>query len=243
MAAAIEECWPDGVIEEFDTDESYFHDIHARLERDLGKIPGASLRWQTEEKHESDTWRDDDDDEDDWPNVNEVPQWRSYHIFFLSPQGSEFEFETETESYEEIPEDEDEEDEIAPVTYPGTGWRGCSAIVSLASPFAAIRFVEYSEFKDGSKSAPDPYDVCYLDEETGESIILSDQYRKILSAEAYATLEKLRARIAAVLEKHRIRVLDDAVLDLPAPGLKGDKDIFPSGQPKVWDAFFFRGLE
>ncbi|HUD98217.1 MAG TPA: hypothetical protein VMR62_01490 [Bryobacteraceae bacterium] len=67
VAAAIQECWPDGVIEEFDTDESYFHDIRARLERDLGKIPGASLRWQTEEKHESDTWHDDDDD--DWSGL------------------------------------------------------------------------------------------------------------------------------------------------------------------------------
>src|ERR1022692_1130889 len=47
VAAAIEECWPDGVVEEFDTDESYFCDIHAKLERDLRKIPGASLLWQT----------------------------------------------------------------------------------------------------------------------------------------------------------------------------------------------------
>jgi hypothetical protein len=97
--------------------------------------------------------------------------------------------------------------------------------------------------KTAANRHPIRYDVSYLDEETGESIKLSDQYRKILSAEAYARLEKLRDRIATVLEKHRIRVLDDAVLDLPAPGLKGDEDIFPGGQPKVWDAFFFRGLE
>jgi hypothetical protein len=29
VAAAVEECWPDGVIEEFDRDESYFWGIHA----------------------------------------------------------------------------------------------------------------------------------------------------------------------------------------------------------------------
>jgi hypothetical protein len=40
---------PHGVIEEFAADESYFRGISARLERDLRKIPGALLLWQTEE--------------------------------------------------------------------------------------------------------------------------------------------------------------------------------------------------
>src|ERR1022692_2131618 len=69
VAAAIEECWPDGVIEEFDTDESYFHDIHAKLERDLRKIPGASLLWQTEAEDNSAHWDDDEDGEDDEPRT------------------------------------------------------------------------------------------------------------------------------------------------------------------------------
>ena len=55
VAAAIQDCW-DGVIEEFDTDESYFHDIHAKLERDLRKIPGASLLWQTEAEDDRAYW-------------------------------------------------------------------------------------------------------------------------------------------------------------------------------------------
>ncbi|MGC9949040.1 MAG: hypothetical protein ABSF64_21950 [Bryobacteraceae bacterium] len=38
VAAAIEDCWPDGAIEEFDTDESYFHDIHAALEDTLENL-------------------------------------------------------------------------------------------------------------------------------------------------------------------------------------------------------------
>jgi hypothetical protein len=61
VAAAIHECWPDGAIQEFDADESYFPDIHAKLERDLKKIPGAALLWQTEAEDDSIYWDDDDE--------------------------------------------------------------------------------------------------------------------------------------------------------------------------------------
>ena len=74
-------------IEEFDTDESYFHDIHAKLERDLGKIPGASLLWQTEAKDNSAHWDEDEDDEDDEPPPFR-PDFQSYHVFFLADRKS-----------------------------------------------------------------------------------------------------------------------------------------------------------
>jgi hypothetical protein len=35
VATAIKKCWPDGIVAEFETDESYFVEIHPRLERDL----------------------------------------------------------------------------------------------------------------------------------------------------------------------------------------------------------------
>ena len=41
VAAAIKKCWPDGVVAEFETDESYFLEIHPRLERDLRNIRGS----------------------------------------------------------------------------------------------------------------------------------------------------------------------------------------------------------
>ena len=46
LAAKISKCWPDGVIGEFDTDESYFHETRWPLEHDLRKIQGASLLCQ-----------------------------------------------------------------------------------------------------------------------------------------------------------------------------------------------------
>ena len=239
VAAAIDECWPDGVIEEFDTDESYFYDIHAELERDLRKIPGASLLWQTEAKDESTYWNDDDDADEPPPFS---PDFQSYHVFFLSPQGSEFEFKTETEDLEEPDDFEDPDAELATVTYPGTGWYGCSIVVSLATPFAAVDFGEYAQFENGSTSTPDPGDFAYCGE-TGEPVDRAASLREAVGESALATLEKLRARIVKVLAKHGVVVLDQTILDLPAPDLKSDTDVFLEGKKlTVGDAFFFRGV-
>ena len=239
VAAAIEECWPDGVIEEFDTDESYFHDIHAKLERDLRKIPGASLLWQTEAEDNSAHWDDDEDGEDDEPPPFR-PDFQSYHVFFLAPQGSEFEFETETENLEE-PDPEDPDGELATVTCPGRGRYGCGVAVCLATPFAAIRSSEYAHFEDGSTWTPDPGEGAYSDEK-GEPVDLAASYREAVGENAFAKLENLRARIAKVLAKHGVVVLDQAILDLPAPELKADSEVFMNETLSVRDAFFLRGV-
>jgi hypothetical protein len=72
VAASIQECWPDGVVAEFE--ESYFTDLHDALELDLRRIPGATVMWQTQ------------------PGGDE---WQSYHVFFLAPADTEFQAETE----------------------------------------------------------------------------------------------------------------------------------------------------
>jgi len=225
-------CWPDGVIEEFDTDESYFHDIRDGLERDLRKISGASLRWQTEE--ESDTrW---DEDEEDEPPLDR--DFQSYHVFFVSPHGNEFEFETEIENWEES-EDPDV-DELITTRVRGKGWRGCTVAISLAAPIAAVCIGDYAEFEDGSTSAPDPPSVP-IDVETDEPVDIGEQCRRALGEEVFAKLENLKQKIAAVLAKHKVQLLDDSVLDLPS-GLRAEEEIFVEGPPTVRDAFFFRGV-
>jgi len=235
VAAAIHECWPDGAIQEFDADESYFPDIHAKLERDLKKIPGAALLWQTEAEDDSIHW----DDDDEPPLFS--PDFQSYRVFFLAPQGREFEFETETESMEETDDFEDPDSEMHFVTYPGKGWCGCSAAVSLATPFAIVSLADYSQFEDGSDSGPDPGNVAYSDK-TGERVDLAASYRKSLGEAAFAKLENLRERIARVLAKHGVAVLDQAALDLPVPDLKPASEVFLDGALSVRDAFFFRGV-
>ena len=233
VAAAIEECWPDGVIEEVDTDESYFHGIHARLERDLRKIPGASLLWQTEPEDHRAYWNDDDEPPP-FP-----PDFQSYRVFFLAPPGTEF--ETETESLEE-PDPLDPGGELETVTYPGRGRYGCSVAISLAAPFAAVSFDDYAQFEDGSNFAPDRCNVAYSDE-TGQPVDTDAATREALGESAFAKLENLRARIVKVLAKYGVTVLEKAILNLPAPHLKSDREVFLEGKKlTVGDAFFFRGV-
>ena len=104
VAAAIKERWPDGVVEQFATDESPFHENRPRLERDLRNVRGGSLLWQTEEETAA-----------GWDNENDEPPpsdgWQSYHVFFVSPDGEEFHFEDETAGIEE-PEDRQAEADI-----------------------------------------------------------------------------------------------------------------------------------
>jgi hypothetical protein len=236
IAAAIMECRPDGVIEEFDTEESYFHDVHAALTRDLRKISGAALVWQTE----AEPGRGDWDDDDDAPPPG--PDFQSYHVFFLAPHGSEFEFETEIESMEDAEDPEDPGAELKTVTYPGTGQRGCSAVVSLVTPFAAVSFADYARFEDGSDSTPDPFNSGYYDD-TGKPVDMAESYRNDLGESAFAKLENLWDRIAKVLPKHGVIVLDRAILDLPAPDLRHASEVFLDGKElSVGDAFFFRGV-
>jgi len=222
VAAAIEECWPDGVIEEFDADESYFHNIHAAVERDLRMIAHVRLLWQT-------------------PAVDE-PAFKSYYIFFLAPEGGEFESETETENFG--PEDpEDPDTDVVTVMVPGKGTCGCSVVVSYASPFAAVAFCEYAQYEDGSDATPDPCNFKYFDEQTGERTDPAAHYRNTLGEGPFAELEKLRAGIAKVLAEHGVVVLDQAILDLPASHLKADGDVFLEGKRiSAGDAFFFRGV-
>jgi hypothetical protein len=236
VAAAIDECWPDGVIEEFDTDESFFYDIHAKLERDLRKIPGAALLWQTEAEHAPDYWDDDDDDELPPPG----PDFQSYHVFFLAPQGQEFEFETEIEIPEE-PDPLDPDGKLEIVTCPGRGWYGCCVAVSLATPFASVQFDEYAQYEDGGNSTPDPGNT--FSAESGKPVDLARLHRESIGDSAFAKLENLRARIVKVLAKHGVAAVDQAILDLPAPDLKLDGDVFlEAKQLTVRDVFFFRGV-
>src|SRR5580704_7976261 len=105
VAAAIAEAWPDGEIRmPFDSEESWFWDVHLTLAESLGGIEGSRLLREREAEPE---WMDSDDD-DDIPSGGEFT--RSYHLFFISPADKAFEFETETEN-EADPEFDDEDDE------------------------------------------------------------------------------------------------------------------------------------
>jgi len=152
VAALITKCWPGGVVEEFATDESWFEEVRYRLERDLGKIRGACLRWQTEA--EETNW---DDDDFEYPPLD--PEWQSYHVFFVAPDAEEFHFEDEIEPWEEPDERDAEADaewpESGTGTIPGEGWMGYTIRIFLAVPVAAVNMSSFSRFEDGSFEIPE----------------------------------------------------------------------------------------
>lgn len=55
-------------------------------------------------------------------------------------------------------------------------------------------------------------------------------------------MEALRLEIAKILAKHRIKVLDKAILNLRMPALKASEEVFLEEPLRVQDAFFFRGV-
>lgn len=229
LAALIKRCWPRGVVEEFPTDESYFQEIRHRIERDLRRLSGASLLWQTEEAGGA-GWDDDDGDE---PPLYDS-EWQSYHVFFVSPDGEEFEFEDETTG--DDPEDGTE------TTYGGEGRFGLAVTISLAAPVAVIDPSSWSHYEDGSMAFPDPTFSLFWDEKTNEALSANEYHRDLLGGEMFQKLEALRQKIVSILASHRIRVLDESVLDLPVKGLRADPEVFLGKPLCVRDAFFFRGV-
>jgi len=223
LVAAIKRSWPRDVVEEFDTDESYFHEIRHQIERDLRRISGVSLVWQTE-----DVDRGACDDEDEaLPSYSE---WQSCHVFFVSPEGDEFRFEDET-----IGEDPGDGTETA---FYGEGRFGISLTISLAAPVAAIGVSSYSHYEDGGYTIPDPMSSLHMNEETGIVISANEYFRDCLGQEMFQKLEILREQITSIVALRHISVLDESVLDLPVQSLKADQEVFVGKPVCVRDAFF-----
>src|ERR1700730_8042906 len=106
-------------VKEFAPDESYFHEVRPRLERDLRNIRGATLLWQTEEEE---IGARSNEDENDGPLPS--GEWQSYYVFFLAPESKDFRFEDETAGIEE-PEDQ-EQPTVDRGHVSGEGWIGCA---------------------------------------------------------------------------------------------------------------------
>src|SRR5437667_12606950 len=88
-------------------------------------------------------------DDEEQPSSEE---FQSYHVFFLTPDGEQFQFEDETDALEEP---EDSEEANGDGTYPGEGWIGCAAGICLAARYAVINLTSFSRYEDGTSSTPD----------------------------------------------------------------------------------------
>ncbi len=163
---AIERVWPGGVVEmTFDPDESWFHDVYQKLATAIRRIKGV-LPVYEREPDGGPVWFDDSEPEEDPPD-DQQPS-RSWHQFFVSPEGQAFAFETEIENIGEAVEEDEDWDEPLPDIISGSGWTGWSISVSLLAPIAVVTLSEAASFEDGAFREPTIATGGFKD--TGEQI-------------------------------------------------------------------------
>jgi hypothetical protein len=243
---AIDRVWPKGIVEmPFDWDDSYFHEVYTKLSGAFNRIPRAQV-FEREAEREAAWWDGSDPEQDLLDNMGPS---RSYHVFFVSPDGEAFAYETETETLAEpegITEEFEEagrEDDPPVILVPGKGRTGWVVAVSLLAPFAVIGLGDVAAFEDGStdEAEIEPYAVTA----DGQRIDLEEQFREMKGAAAYEILVRLRAKISGILEKCGIALLPAEEWRKPVPELSGGVET-PMGAEgraiRVLDAFFFEDI-
>lgn len=238
---AFDRIWPDGIVEMlFDPNESYYFELSPKLSRALRRIRSTVLLYEREADG-GPVWWEGSDPEEDPPS--EIERSRSYHTFFISPDGKGFTFETEADG---VTESEFMTDDFAeagwgeepPVSrVSGSGRIGWVVAVSLLAPFAVIELGDVVTFEDGSTTEPEI--ESYGQTPAGELI------EEVYGARAYKTIISLRATIAEMLEGFGIAVLPPEEWLKPAPWLRGTEETLIGIDGKairVLDALFFESL-
>lgn len=249
VAEAIENLWPEGVVDfapVFDSEESYFYDVEGKLGRALRKVSGGKLLFERSAEPEPDSGGWDDEDDEYPPEPNRGDENRSYHLYFLSPPGKEFEHTREIEIadydnyYEDLNEefDEDAAQEFWENNPPerlvsGRAWTGWTVAVSCLAPYAVITLGEYAEYDECPPDEPEIEPGVF--NESGEQVDLEEDFRRRKGGKPYAALVKLRERIVAALEKNGISVLPREEWTKPVPGLT----TMAEEQARVLDALFY----
>jgi len=204
----------------FDSDESYFWHVYPKLAAGIQRLRGARLAHEREPEGAL-VWFDDSDPEDDPPDEQE--RSRSYHLFFVCPEGKAFTYETEIESLAEAGLE----------AVAGTGTTGWSVAVSLLAPFAVIALSELETFEDGSVSEPAIESMGFT--EAGRRIDPEAEFRKFEGQRAFEVLLKLRGKIDVLPEEDWRK---------PVPWLRADEGILAGsmGEPgsRAGCAFFRR---
>ena len=100
----------------FDPDESWFHDVYQKLATAIRRIKGV-LPVYEREPDGGPVWFDDSEPEEDPPD-DQQPS-RSWHQFFVSPEGQAFAFETEIENIGEAVEEDEAGTNRCRISFPG----------------------------------------------------------------------------------------------------------------------------
>jgi len=241
---AIEQAWPDDIVEMCDPEESYFWEVRLELAAAFRRLRHVTVHEREAESEPA--WFDGSDEDDDLPAEQENP--RSYHLFFVAPEGDDFTFTSEMESIgepifnEEGEEEGYDEPDFPGGIVPGKGTTGWAVAVSLVAPFAVITLSGRTFYDDGFISEPS-MDPGFTD--TGERFDAEAEFKKHKGDKAFGKLLKLRGRIHDILAKYKVEVLPEGEWRKPVPWLRADPEVHVSfsGEPvRVLDAFFFEGI-
>jgi hypothetical protein len=225
LTAVLERLWPDGLVEmNVDYEDSWFFEIQSKLTRALQGLKGCSLPFEREAEGEPVWWDGSDPDGD--PPDDFIPN-RSYHLYFVAPDGPGFEFTTEAE---EVTDDGTE-------IVPGAGRTGWCVAVSLLAPFAVVTLSEWIESEDGATT--DPTIESYLEDSDGTRLDPEQNFREMVDEPVFSQLIAVRAKIEKILEKNGVEVLPETEWSKPLPGFRLDGGIAAPDPPRVLDTLFF----
>jgi hypothetical protein len=224
---AIGRLWPDGIVEmNVDHEDSWFLKLRPKLARALRGLKGAHLLFEREAEGDTVWWPESDPDQEP---TEECEPSRSYHLFFIVPDGDAFEFTTKSEDY------------VAGSieTVHGDGQTGWCVAVSLLAPFAVIELGERIAYDNGDTVQPalEPH----LETIKGKPIDFERHFREMVAEEAYSHLTAVRSKIAEVLEKHGATVLPQEEWKKRAPALRSG-GVSAQEPLRVLDALFFEEM-
>jgi hypothetical protein len=196
------------------------------MTRALRSLKGSQLRFEREAQGLPVWWPASDPDQ---AQPDECAADRSYHLYFIVPEGDAFEFTTESEDYLEGSIE----------TVHGAGQTGWCVAVSLLAPFAVITLGERIEYDNGD--TVEPALESPLETIEGSAIDPVRHFQEMVAEEAFSRLMAVRRKIAEIVEKHGAAVLPEEEWKKRVPGLRAADGISTLEPLRVLDALFFEG--
>jgi hypothetical protein len=210
-----------------DYESSWFLKLRPKLARAFKGLKGAHLLFEREAEGDPVWWPESDPDPEP---PDECQASRSYHVYFVVPDGDAFEFTIATEDY------------IAGSieTLHGDGQTGWCVAVSLLAPFAVITLGERIEYDNGDSR--EPAIESTLETVEGVPIDPERHFCEMVAEEAFSHLTAVRRKITEALENYGVAVLPPQEWKKRAPALRLGDGV-PAQEPlRVLDALFFEEM-
>jgi hypothetical protein len=225
---AIERLWPNGLVElSVDYEDSWFVKLQPKVTRALRSLKGSQLLFEREAEGDPVWWPESHPDQ---APPDECAPDRSYHLYFIVPDGDAFKFTTESEDYIDGSVE----------TVNGAGRTGWCIAVSLLAPFAVITLGERIEYENGDTVEPSL--ESHLETMDGSAIDPVEHFREMVAEEAFSRLMTVQRKIAEILEKCAISVLPEKEWKKRVSRLRAGDGVSVQEPLHVLDALFFEGV-